>query len=170
MVVLRSTRKLRALLPLTENEGAISKGALGDWYVNRFVVDHRPLLIIMSSESLLSLLMPARDIRGLPERLASLVAGGLRRLGVDDRFIEAEAATMTPVVIGGTKDRSVLGSLVEFCNLTKLTLPINGWDETSLPEIEAFLQDTPCRCGGRFEDTIFPVNKTRQLLEARWGN
>ena len=168
MVVLRTTRKLRGLLPITGDQGASSDGALGDWYVNRFVVDRRPLLIVMSELSLFSVITPAREVRSLPQRLASIVAGRLRGIGIDERLVEAEAAAMTPVIIGGTKDRSVLGSLIEFCRLAELSLPINGWDETSLPEIETFLQGTPCRCGGRFEDTIFPADKTRRLLEERW--
>ncbi len=168
MLVLRVTRKLQRLMPTTADQRATSDGALGDWYVNKFVVDRRPLLIIMSELSLFSIILPARDVRSLAGRLVTTVGSRLRGLGINEQIVDAEIATMTPMVVGATKDRSVLGSLVEFCSLTQFSLPINGWDETSLPDVETLMQRTPCRCSGRFEDTIFPADKMRQLLEERW--
>lgn len=88
--------------------------ALGDWYVNRFVVDRQPLLLLVSSRSLLSILEPARHVRQLPDRLPGLVGQRLRRLGVADPLIEREIAVMHPVVVGPTRDRSVVGTLVDF--------------------------------------------------------
>ena len=46
MVVLRRTQKLSAALPLSEGHERHSDGALGDWFVNRVVVDRRPLLLL----------------------------------------------------------------------------------------------------------------------------
>ena len=45
MVVLRATRKVQQLLHVAVDEAAVSDGVLGDWYVKRFVVDRRPLLM-----------------------------------------------------------------------------------------------------------------------------
>lgn len=53
MVVLRATRKLLAILPGTRPPPARSDTAPGDWYVNRLVVDRRPLLLLVSGSSLL---------------------------------------------------------------------------------------------------------------------
>lgn len=169
VVIVRPTRNVQRLLPLSDPVDAVSDGALGDWYVKKFVVDRRPLLLMMSSESLLSFLVPARDVRRLPDWLPSIVSTGLRRLEIDQRSIDAETATMTTVAVAGTKDRSVLGSLVEFCKLTTWSLPINGWDETSLRDVETFLQRTPCRCGRRAGETIWPIQRTRELMGARWS-
>jgi hypothetical protein len=94
MVVLRPTRKLQKLLPVETDGEQRSDGALGDWYVNRFVVDRRPLLMIVSSASLLAAVEPARDIRTLPERLGAIVADRLYWLGVDQKVIDAEVFTM----------------------------------------------------------------------------
>ena len=58
------------MLPSPSAIVAVSDTALGDWYVNRLVVDRQPLLLLVSSSSLLPLLMPARGVRSLPERLA----------------------------------------------------------------------------------------------------
>ena len=169
MTVLRATRKLHALLPPAVDTQGDSSGALGDWYVTKFVVDRRPLLMLVSSKSLLAAIEPARDVRNLPLRLASIVAARLHRLGFDQPAIEAELSAMNPVTIGVTEDRSVMGTLVEFCKLVKLRLPIDGWDEDFLPDEEDFLWATPCGVNRRFEDTIFPGEKARELLRARWG-
>ncbi|MDQ3243051.1 MAG: hypothetical protein M3Q09_04945 [Gemmatimonadota bacterium] len=166
MVVLRATRKVQKLLDVAVDEAAVSDGVLGDWYVKRFVVDRRPLLMMMSAVSLFPIITPARDVRSLPARLGSIVSDRLKRIGLDEMLIQREVATMTSVAVGSTRNRSVMGSLVEFCKLTALTLPINGWDEASLPEVEEFLQRTPCRCGRPGDQVIFPADHTRQLLEA----
>ena len=113
MVILRPTQKLRALLPLTAPASADFDSALGDWYINRIVVDRCPLLLIVSAKSLLTLLIPARDVRTIPNRLAMLVATRLRRLGIAQHLIECETSAMTTIAIAPTRDRSVLGVLVD---------------------------------------------------------
>ena len=72
MVVLRPTRKLRSLLPATDVVPRGFDTALGDWYVNRLTADRKPLLLLVSSTSLLPMLVPAWDVRGLPKRLVAL--------------------------------------------------------------------------------------------------
>lgn len=166
MVVLRPTRKLQKLLPIEKDAELKSDGALGDWYVNRFVVDKRPLLMIVSSTSLLAAIEPARDIRGLPGRLAKIVADRLYWLGVDQRVIDAEIATMQPVRLAATADRSVLGIVVECCKSAEYYLPINNWNDASIVDVEARLRETPWRAGSK--DVTWPRDKALELLHARW--
>jgi hypothetical protein len=168
MVVLRATKKVLSKLPAAQSGAAASDTALGDWYVNRLVVDRQPLLLVVSSRSLLSILAPARDVRTLPSRLPALVATRLRGLGIAGGLIEAEVAAMDPVTVAGTQDRSVLGSMVDFAKAIPVYLPIGGWDLTTLPFIESRLAETPCRVSDRFEATIFPDRATPELLAARW--
>lgn len=169
MVVLRPTRKLQSVLPISSSAVAPSDTALGDWYVNRIVVDRRPLLLLLSSRSLLTVLTPARDVRTLPERLASLVGDRLGRLGVAEHQIRAEESVMTPVTIARTEDRSVLGVMVDFGKAIPFYLEIDGWDETTLPFVESRLGETPCYAGRRFEEVIFPEKTARKLLAARYS-
>ena len=103
MVILRPTRKLRSLLP-TAAVSARSDTALGDWYVNRIVVDRQPLLLVVSSASLLPMLLPARDVRGLPDRLGALVESRLRRCGIETQAIAAEQHAMHWVAVAPTVD------------------------------------------------------------------
>jgi hypothetical protein len=168
MVILRPTRKLFRDLPPSSEPAVHSDTALGDWYVNRLVVDRRPLLLIVSSKSLLALLVPAREVRSLPERLPALVANRLRRLGVRDELVQAELAAMTPVGIAPTTDRSVMGTLVDFAKNIPYRLEIGGWDETTLPFVEARLAETPCRVAHRFDQVIFPDRDAPQLLADHW--
>jgi hypothetical protein len=152
MVILRATQKLLHNWPELGSGAGLSDTALGDWYLNRLVVDRQPLLIMVSSRSLLSILAPARDVRALPTRLPNLVADRLRRLGVPEWLAKAESAAMNPVVIARTQDRSILGTMVDFAKMIPGYLPIGGWDQTTLPFVEARLAETPCRASGRLEE------------------
>ncbi len=169
MVILRPTQRLRGLLRLTEDFAGESDTALGDWYVNRIVVDRRPLLLLVSSKALLPLLLPARDVRSLPERLPTLVATALRRLGVADALIAAEVAAMSQVAIAPTLDRSVLGILVDTAKSVPYYLEAGRWDDTTLPFVEARLAETPWHASKRCIDVVFPYQAAPRLVTDRWA-
>lgn len=168
MVILRATQKVLRSLPPAEANADASDTALGDWYVNRMVIDRQPLLLLLSSTSLLSIVIPARAVRNLPDRLPGIVAQRLRRLGVAADLIEPEIAAMVPVRVGPTKDRSVVGTLVDFAKNIPYYLSADGWDDTTLPFVEGRLAHTPCRLAGRGEDVIWPDLVVPALLERRW--
>ena len=129
MVILRPTRKLYALLPPAPAAPGPSDTALGDWYVNRLVVDRQPLLLLVSATSLLPILVPARDVRGLPERLPGLVERRLQRYGLDGVVIGAEARVMRDVVVAPTVDRSVVGIMVDFAKAVSWYLEPGQWTD-----------------------------------------
>jgi hypothetical protein len=168
MVVLRPTRKLQRFLAPSRDDAAVSDTVLGDWYVNRTVIDRKPLLLLVSSRSLLPILVPARDVRSLPDRLADLVGRRLKRLGISARVIAAETDVMSPVYIAKTTDRSVVGIMVDFAKGISFHLEVGGWDETTLPFVENRLAKTPCYAGRRSELVIFPDQKAPELLAERW--
>ena len=169
MVVLRRTRKLERFLPASARSSPASDTALGDWYVNRLTVDRQPLLLLVSSHSLLPALIPAREVRSLPDRLPEIVALRLQRLAVAPSLIDAELAAMASVAVGPTVDRSVVGIMVDFAKLIPYHLQPGAWDHTMLPSVEASLADTPCHVTRRFEDVVFPYRKAPELLLARWS-
>jgi hypothetical protein len=90
VVTLRATQKVLKRLPPVSADDALSDSALGDWYVNRLVVDRQPLLLLVSSRSLLAIIEQARNLRQLPERLPALVEQRLKRLGVEGGLIGRE--------------------------------------------------------------------------------
>jgi hypothetical protein len=168
MVMLRPTRKLRGVLPVS-GLSKPSDTALGDWYVNRLVVDRRPLLLLVSSSSLLPILVPARDVVGLPGRLADLVAGRLARLGVEASLIEAELNAMRPVMVVATIDRSVVGIMVDFAKGVPYYLEAGSWDDTALAVVEDKLAKTPCHASKRWEQVVFPDRKAPSVLATKWA-
>ena len=168
MVILRPTRKLNSLLPATEVIPTSSDTALGDWYVNRVVVDRQPLLLLVSSTSLLPMLIPAQNVRGLPARLAALVEARLRRCGLDDRTIAAETLAMASVAVGPTVDRSVLGIMVDFAKAIPYHLEPGQWGETTLRIVEERLAATPCHAALSWDRVIFPEKKAPEVLRAKW--
>lgn len=168
MVILRPTRKLSSLLPATGIGNRTSDTALGDWYVNRIVVDRQPLVLLVSSTSLLPMLLLARNVRSLPDLLAGLVERRLIRCGVDQRAIEAEIKAMVPVAIGRTVDRSVLGIMVDFAKSVPHHLEPGHWNEGDLRSVEERLAETPCHAGRSFDRVIFPERTVPEVLNAKW--
>ena len=168
MVVLRATQRVLCRLPSAFQDDHESETALGDWYVNRLVVNRRPLMLLVSSRSLLAILTPARDVRMLPERLALLVADRLRRLGIPKGLIDAEVAAMDPVVTAPTRDRSVVGILVDFAHSVPYYLPDGGLDVTKLASVEDRLARTPCHASRRSDEVVFPDTVAPKLLANCW--
>lgn len=169
MVTVRATQKVLAKLPPVSAGDALADTALGDWYVNRLVIDRQPLLLLVSSRSLLAIIEPARNVRELTERLPGLVAQRLQRLGVQDRLIEHEVHAMHPILVGPTRDRSVLGTLVDFAKTVPLYLPVGAWGVDELRLSEMRLAETPCRVTGSQPGVIFPKDDAPRLLEETWG-
>ena len=168
MVVLRATQKVLKLLPEAADAATTSTTALGDWYVNRIVVDRQPLLLFVSSNSLLPAITTARDVKSLPRKLATIIGARLSRLPIDERVLGMEAEALSDVAVSRTENRSVLGQMVDFARMLPFYLPESGWTESDLRVAEDKLAETPCRAGGQFENVIFPREATVRLLETKW--
>lgn len=168
MVILRATQRVLRSLPQAGSEVAVSDNALGDWYVNRLVIDRRPLLLLVSSASRLAIVTPARDVKGLPGRLAETVGTRLRRLGVSEAVVASEVGATIHVCVGNTVDRSVTGQLVDFAKALPFYLPVNGWDEATLISTEDKLAETPCRASRPHAEVIWPREAAIELLNATW--
>ncbi len=169
MVVLRATRKVLKILSESAGVGDLSDTALGDWYVNRFVVDRRPLLLFVSSTSLLAIIAPAQKVKTLPDRFPGIVADRLQRLNIDWDLIGSEMTAMQAVRVGRTEDRSVTGQMVDFAKEIPSYLPINAWDTLDLRFAEDRMAEMPCRASRRFEEAIFPQKTADRLLREKWS-
>lgn len=168
MVWLRGTQKVLRALPRAEEVGDSSDTALGDWYVNRIVIDRQPLLLLVSSGSLLATLVPARDVKNLPKRLRDLVAERLQRLQIDTDVLGGELRAMDTVRVGRTIDRSVTGQMVDFAKAVPHYLPVSEWDASTLRMVEDRLGETPCRSSRRFSEVILPHRAAVRLLTEKW--
>jgi len=171
MVILRATQKVLRTLPESANAKDVSDTALGDWYVNRTVIDRQPLLLLVSEKSRLSLLAPARDVKALPGRISEMVAARLKRLGIEEHLIRAEVEAMNVALVGRTRDRSVMGQVVDFAKVLPYYIPIGtANDDARLRLVEDKLARTPCLCGRSAADTIWPDRDSARLLAERWSN
>ncbi len=168
MVILRATQKVLKSIPRSLEKDSSSDTALGDWYVNRVVIDRQPLLLFVSSKSLLTMLAPARNVKTIPERLSILITDRLRRLGIEDHLVDSELSAMQDVQVGPTQDRSVTGTMVDFAKALPYYLPIEGWSESDLQIVEDRISETPCRCGHSSKKTIWPIDVAPRLLGERW--
>jgi len=169
MLILRPTRKLTQLAPEPLSPGEVSDTALGDWYANRLVVDRKPLVLLVSSTSLLAILAPSKPLRDLPWRMPDLVAARLRRLGIAPILIQAEVDAMHPVRIAKPEDRSILGFLVEFGKSVPYYIDIGTAHHV---ESLAFAEDQLARSpwhAGKSSRTVWPIDRARELLADRWG-
>jgi len=168
LVHLRATQKVLRYLSPPSEDNASPDTALGDWYVTRVVVDRVPILVLVSSASLVAVVTRAQDLRTLPDRLPDLVRTRLRRLGASNELAGAEVLAMSPVLVSKTQDRSVLGILVDFGKLMSHLLP-EIWNEGDFIDIEAHFAETPCFLKRSFNDIVFPKEKALELLGAQWG-
>lgn len=122
----------------------------------------------MSATSLLPMLLPARNVRRLPERLGELIEARLHRCRIDARAIAGERQAMYPIVVAPTVDRSVLGILVDFAKDVPYYLGPGHWNDEDLGMVEDRLAETPCHAGSSNKRVVFPVQKATELLHARW--
>lgn len=166
-VILRRTEKLAAALPITATVPDASDTALGDWYVNRLVVDRQPLLLIVSALTLLPIVIPGRDVRTLPVRLPDLVRRRLQRLYLPPEWIDAEVAAMAPVTVAKTASRSVLGVMNDFAYGIPYHLS-RGWDEVSLTFLGDQLATTPIFASGPRDGVVVAQEATPKRMWAKW--
>jgi hypothetical protein len=112
MFTLHCTRKLLnrgapKLLPVA----AAPTTVLGDWYANIVFTRPEQVVVCLSERTLLPVVVTAKDIKHLPERVAAAAGTMLRSIGVSPDDIESELSEMAVGQLGTTASRRVLGSL-----------------------------------------------------------
>lgn len=168
MVILRATRKVLGMLPESDEQPQASGTALGDWYVNRLVIDHQPILLMVSSIALLPIVERAQRVKELPQRLPDLVERRLQRLGIAAPIIAAEVTAMSPVIVQKTVDASVRGILVDFGKA--LPYYLRGPGDLPLRNAEDRLAETPLLTSRSYAESFFPDRRAPEVLAAAWGH
>ena len=114
MVLIRCTRKiLERLRPSALAGDQQSTTLLGDWYVDFLPVGRHRLVLAVSQPSLLSLVIPARDLKNLDVHLRSSLDILLSSLGVPPDIREGELHEMKKVAYARTASRVVLGCMLD---------------------------------------------------------
>ena len=152
---------LKKLAPAPSDKGNAPEPTtrLGDWYANRLNIGHTRLVLCTSERSLLSVVVPTKNLPGLPERLAASLEALLRSFDVSDERIVEELREMSCARFDRTASRSVLGSMRDFSLGVRARVSHWGWPG-SLSEFDRELAETPC---GPL-DYEFPIEVSRQLL------
>lgn len=164
MYTLRCTRKLLDRgLALSSGPEQASTTVLGDWYACLLPLRPQQLVLCVSERSLLSLVLPTREARSLPQRLALALPELLAAIEVPSACIEAELRAMqTASRVGTTASRSVLGSM------NQLSYLLEGYAKQyagrTLLEHSLRLSGTPMTALGR--DAPFPDIATRAAFSA----
>ena len=136
----RLTERLGAM-PVPHEQPTTTR--LGDWYGNLVRFGRQQMILCTSDRSLLSVVLPAKDVRhSLPLALPGAVGSLLHGLGVPATQVRAELEAMRDVTIGKTVSRSVLGSMNDFVFAIQCRLD----DEPAVPfdELASWLSETPC--------------------------
>jgi hypothetical protein len=127
MIILRCTRQLLMRLKYPdEDKSAESTTRLGDWYGTLIRFGRRHVLLFISERSRLPVLLPARDADRLTLAFPKAVSEALIGFGVSKAVVEQERSSMSPIALGPTRSRSLLGSLNEFAILARTDFITRG--------------------------------------------
>lgn len=143
MFTLRCTQKLLRRTPWeSSGSDAPPTTVLGDWYANLIICRPQHLVLAVSERTLLPVLVPAKDAKGLPGRVTSAVEDTLATLGVDEAAIRRELQEMQAWRFGKTANRRVLGSMNDL--IFQLGYQLAAHPERSLLDHGLALAETPC--------------------------
>lgn len=144
MFTLRCTQKLlrRGLVESPDAESGATT-LLGDWYANILFSKPQQLVLCVSERTLLPVVVPAKDAKLLPARVAEAACDMLTALGVPQVAVDAERTQMQSSCIGRTASKRVLGSLNDL--MFQLEIGLRLSPERSLIEHALWLAETPCK-------------------------
>jgi len=99
-----------------------SSTLLGDWYADFLSVGRLRLVLVVSQPSLLSLVVPARDLKNLAAHIRSSLQLLLSSLGVPPDVVARELHEMDEVAYAPTASRVVLGCMLDLGFQARLRL------------------------------------------------
>ena len=129
---------------------------LGDWYGNVLFSGYHRLIILVSEQSLLPVIMPLRERKQLLPSFCSRLSELLFHLDVSEKAVSLELANMEQALIARTSNRSVLGTMNQFIQDSKIYMQMH--DEFNLIDLELWLAETPCGPKEyRYPDKLAPL-------------
>lgn len=163
MITLHCTQKIRRRLRLPEalQDTLPPTNALGDWTVHLIQFGRLQLVMATSERSLLTVLVPARELRkSLQPNLLAAVRNLLLALNVPDDIANREFARMLPISYGRAANRRVLGSMNDFAVQAGAYLKRTD----NLLTLALQLSDTPMSAIGSRSSYGYPRDVACQLL------
>ena len=101
------------------------------------------MILCTSERSLLSVIVPAKDLPSLPLRLADALAYLLGRIGIPDAAMSRELREMQWVRFAPTASRRVLGHMNDFAFQVE-HMASHGEGPLYMSDLAERLADTPC--------------------------
>lgn len=155
VVVLRATAKLLSKLGNPDPTPPTSTTALGDWYLTVLRMRHGHFVLAVAGATLLPVVLPAREMKTLPERLAVAIGAVLASYGVPSSAVEREIAAMTEIRYARTDNRSTVGVLINLEQSLRFrleddptfdTVPLSRWlAQTPITARNTFPDRATCR-------------------------
>jgi hypothetical protein len=141
---LRCTQKLLTRLSgVPDPQPPAPDTVLGDWYANLVRVGRTQWVLAISEQTLLPLVLPARDAQSLVPRLVEALEPVLLAIGVPAEDAAAECQAMKASAIGKTASRRVLGSLNDLA--LELYVGMTQVRHRSLLEHAVWMAQTPMK-------------------------
>jgi hypothetical protein len=165
VITLCCTQKVRKRLKLTATPPGLiaADHRARDWCVNLVRFGRQQVVMATSERSLLTVLLPARELRqSLVPNLQRAAQDLLTVLGIPPDTISREIAAMQPVAFASAVNRRVLGSMNEFA--WQLGAYLDRADDPL--ELARYLSDTPMSAVGSKSRLGIPADVARELLTA----
>jgi len=113
---------------------------LGDWYANTLSRGSQRYILAVAEKSLLPVIIPLREAKTAPVRLATAVKQALFDLGVSSLKIESELSAMRDFSIARTSSKAVLGVM------TNMAYVLDYYDyDWPIDELCQMLREMPCK-------------------------
>lgn len=111
MVIFRCTQKLAKTfnLHLEKDCAETSTNVLGDWYFNYFTHQRKYYLLGLSENSLLPVVIQAKEIKDFSLRFRGELGKILGIIGIDQQKADEEISKMRQIRFAKTKSKKILG-------------------------------------------------------------
>jgi hypothetical protein len=155
--IIRDRLRLPAQLPAPVQPST----RLGNWYVHLARFGHQQIVLATSERSLLTVLLPARQLReSIHISFQAAIAELLVALQVPAKVVNRELAAVQPISFAAASNRRVIGSMNEFVRQIDSDLTRTG---DSL-QLALRLGETPMSAVGSKLNYGLPNEVARQLL------
>jgi len=163
MLTLRCTQVVRKRLALAGSlpEPALPGTLLGAWYLHLIRVGPQQVVMATSERSLLTVLLPAEELRrSVASNLRLALRDLLIALEIPLDAVQREIALMDPIAFGNAVNRRVIGSMNDFA----YQLDAYVGDTSDPLELALKLCETPMSAIGSQSSYGIPKDIARELL------